>query len=73
MDDADETRVGAPEQSEQEPEADVEGHSFAATHLVSALNRPRVAGAAPNPRRRAEPELPPLTRKFPRMRDEKRG
>lgn len=63
-------------QPEQEPPVpdveadDTEGHSLALVMGLSALDRSR---AQSRQKKAPEEALPPLTKPFPRMRDDKKG
>jgi hypothetical protein len=61
------------EPGEAEAESDVEGHSLAATLLVNTIaNRNHHPDRSRPSNARGEEALTPLTKKFPRMRDEGR-
>lgn len=66
----DEVRTPAP--AEADTEADVEGHSVFGAIAASGALRPHSPRDDQAARRKADEDLPPLSKPFPSMRDERR-
>jgi hypothetical protein len=68
----DEEKVQKPVADATDPQADVEGHSVFSAIVTSGALRARTPAEDRGARNKADEVLPPLTKRFPSMRDDRR-